>query len=154
MFSQCETTQQTPQAAISMRTRTAIQDLPQVLGKSYGALFTYLGVAGEKPAGTPFVAYHNMDMQNLDIEVGVPVSIKLAGNSDIKASQIPGGKAATCTYTGPYNAIEAAYTALQQFIKDHQYRATGVCYEFYLNDPATTPPENLQTKIVFPLKGK
>jgi len=27
-----------------------------------------------------------------------------------------------------------------------------VAYEFYLNDPQTTPPSELQTQVVFPLK--
>ena len=34
----------------------------------------YLAEQSEQPAGAPFVAYYNMDMQNLDVEIGFPVT--------------------------------------------------------------------------------
>ena len=83
-------------------------------------------------------------MQNLDIEFGFPVGRRLAGKSDIQASEIPGGKVATCLYTGPYSEIEPAYNALSQWIKDNGYEATGVACEMYLNDPAQTPPPRVE----------
>ncbi len=91
-------------------------------------------------------------MSDLDIGVGFPVSGALSGRDDIQAGEIPGGKMATCFYTGPYEEIEAPYTALTQWVEEHDYEATGVAYEMYLNDPQDTPPEALQTLIMFPLK--
>jgi len=70
-----------------------LETMAQVLGKAYGAIAQYLGELGEQPAGPPFVAYYNMDMQALDVEIGFPVSRKLSGKGDIQASEIPGGKA-------------------------------------------------------------
>ena len=29
---------------------------------------------GKQPAGVPYAAYHNLDMQDMDVEVGFPVS--------------------------------------------------------------------------------
>ncbi len=49
-----------------------------------------------------------------------------------------------------YNAL--AYNALNEYIAQNKHESTGVVYEFYLNDPAETPEEELQTQIVFPLK--
>jgi effector-binding domain-containing protein len=37
-------------------------------------------------------------------------------------------------------------------MKSKGYEVTGVCYEIYLNDPQRTPPESLQTQIVFPIQ--
>lgn len=93
-----------------------------------------------------------MDMQNLDVEIGFPVSKKLPGKDDIQAGEIPGGKAATCLYVGPYGEIEPAYNALLEWVKDNGYEASGVAYEMYLNDPQQSPPQELQTQVVFPLK--
>jgi effector-binding domain-containing protein len=53
--------------------------------------------------------------------------------------------------TGRYGDITPAYDALTQFVKEQGYEPTGISYEFYLNDPAETPQEQLQTQIVFPL---
>jgi effector-binding domain-containing protein len=70
----------------------------------------------------------------------------------MQPGQIPGGKQATCLYIGPYNAIEPAYNGLMEYIGQSGHEATGVAYEFYLNDPSETPEGELQTQIVFPLK--
>jgi effector-binding domain-containing protein len=152
MSYKCEVKEQSAQPALSIRTRTAVQDLAQVLGEAYSAMAQYLGELGEQPAGPPFTAYYNMDMQDLDVEIGFPVYKRLPGKDDIKASEIPGGEAATCLHTGPYSEIGPAYNALSEWIKDNGYEVTGVAYEVYLDDPAQTPPQELRTQILFPLK--
>jgi len=152
MSYKCEAKEQSAQPTLSIRTRTPVQDLPQVLGKAYGAIAQYLGKLGEQPVGPPFVAYYNMDMQNLDVEIGFPVSGRFPGKDDIAACEIPAGKVAACLYVGPYNEIEPAYKALSQWIEDNGYEATGVAYEMYLSDPTQTSPQELKTQIVFPLK--
>jgi effector-binding domain-containing protein len=111
----------------------------------------YLGELGVTPAGAPFVAYFNMDMQDLDMEVGFPVAQPLPGGGEVQSSEIPGGKVATCLHTGPYPEISQAYQALSTWVNENGYKMTGVSYEFYLNDPQETPPEALQTQILFPL---
>ena len=148
----CEVKELPAQPVLSIRTKSAVQGLPQVLGVSLGAIAQYLGSLGENPTGAPFVAYYNMDMQNLDIEIGFPVSRPLAGQGNIQPNQIFGGKLATCLHVGPYSDIRPAYDALTQFIKEKGVEPTGVAYEFYLNDPQTVQPSELQTQIYFPLK--
>ena len=153
MSYKCEVKEQAAQPVLSIRTRTSVQDIPQVLGKAYGAIAQYLGELGEQPAGPPFTAYYNMDMQNLDIECGFPVSRRLAGKNEIQASEIPSGKVATCLYTGPYSEMEPAYDALSRWIEDNGYEATGVVCEMYWSDPDKTPPQELKTQIAFLLKS-
>ena len=152
MSYKCEVKKQPAQTTLAVCTRTSVQELPQVLGQAYGAIAQYLGELGEQPAGPPFVAYHNEDMQDLDVEIGFPVARELPGRGDIQASEIPGGKVATCLHVGPYAEIEPAYTALSEWMRENGHEATGVAYEMYLNDPQQTPPEELQTQIMFPLK--
>jgi effector-binding domain-containing protein len=149
---ECEVMMQTAQPTLSVRTRTTVQDLPHVLGSAYRAIAQYLGELGEQPVGPPFAAYYNMDMQDLDVEAGFPVSKELAARDDIKPGEIPSGKIATCLYTGPYSDIEPAYKELFQWIEDNGYEATGVAYEMYLNDPAQTPPEEWKTQVILRLK--
>jgi effector-binding domain-containing protein len=152
MSYKCEIKEQSTQPALSIRTSTSVEHLPQVFGDAFGAIAQYLGELGEEPAGPPFAAYYNMDMQDLDVEIGIPVTKSLRGRDDIKASGIPGGQVATCLHTGPYSEIEPAYNALSEWMKENGYEATGVAYEMYLDDPAETPPQELKTQILFPLK--
>lgn len=154
MFTRCEIKEQPAQPVMSIRMRTKVQDLPNVLGKAFMDTATAIGEQGQQPIGPPFVAYYNMDMQDLDIEVGFPVAKKLQAKENVKPGEIAAGKVATTVYTGPYgDGMKEAYEALMKYVADSGKEATGVAYEIYFNSPMDTPPEKLQTQIVFPLKG-
>ncbi|NLT13201.1 MAG: AraC family transcriptional regulator, partial [Clostridiales bacterium] len=49
MFDTFELIEQKEQPVLSVRTRTPVGNLTAVLGKAYGAIFTYLGQMGENP---------------------------------------------------------------------------------------------------------
>jgi effector-binding domain-containing protein len=149
----CMIKEQPSQPVLSIRTRTSIQNLSQAIGSAYGKIMPYLNQLGEQPGGVPFVAYFNMDMQDLDIEIGFPVSHELPGQGEVLAGTIPAGKAATCVYVGPYEGMKEVYAGLDQWMKENQCQPTGVVYEFYYNSPMDTPPDQLKTEIVFPLVG-
>jgi effector-binding domain-containing protein len=149
----CELKQLPAQPVLFTRTRTPVENLPQELGKAYDAILKYLAGLSEAPSGPPYACYYNMDMQDLDVEIGFPVAQKLPGNDEIQADEIPAGLYAACEYTGPYSEIgPEAYDPLNHFVTDQGYTPTGVAYEYYLNDPSETPQEELKTRIVFPLQ--
>jgi len=151
MISTCEIVDQPEQTVLSIRIRSSVEQLPAELGKAYGAIMQYLGELGAYPSGEPFAAYYNMDMQNLDVEAGFPVTHALPGKSEILCSVVPTRKVATCVYTGPYADCGPGYEELTTFIKESGHEPTGVAIEYYLNGPET-PPQDQQTRIVLPLK--
>jgi effector-binding domain-containing protein len=152
MISPCETVQQELQPTLFVRTRTPVHSLPETIDKGYAAVMQRLGALNEQPAGEPYVGYYNMDMQNLDVEMGFPVSRELPGEGEVRAGNLPAGRVATCVFTGPYNEMEPAYHSMSDWLAVNGYEPTGVVYEIYLNDPGVTPPQELMTRIVFPLK--
>jgi effector-binding domain-containing protein len=152
MAYQCAINEYQPRPTLVVRTRVAVQNLPQTLGSAFGAVLGCLSQVGQQPAGPPFVAYHNMDMQAMEIEAGFPIFMPMDGQDDVQAGEIPGGKYASCLHIGPYPEVKAAYDALGQYMAEQGVVPTGIAYEFYLNDPGNTPPEELQTEILFPLK--
>jgi effector-binding domain-containing protein len=148
----CELRETAAQPALTIRTTASAQNLPDVLAQGFADLVQHLGWLHAQPAGAPYVAYYNKDVQHLDIEIGIPVVAPLPGEGEIRLREIPAGKMAACLYTGPYNELESAYTALTEWVTAEGYTATGVAYEQYLNDPLNTPQQDLQTLILFPLK--
>ncbi len=148
----CEIKEQPAQPTLSIRTQTSVQNMPQVLGQVFGEIAQYLGRLGEQPAGMPYTAYFNMDMQNLDVEIGFPVARPLPAQGQIQPSEIPGGQVATCLFVGPYDQLGLAYEALTKYATDQGFSPTGAAYEFYLNDPRQEPKQEPQTLILFPLK--
>jgi effector-binding domain-containing protein len=147
----CVLSQKPPQPTLAIRARSAVQNLPELMGRSFGAVAQYLGELGESPAGMPFAAYYNLDMNDLDLEIGFPVGQPLPGRGEVQPGEIPGGWQASLLFTGPYDAMEPAYKALTEFIQNSGHQPTGVAYEFYLNDPTGLSPEEAQTLIMFPL---
>ena len=149
----CNLTQKEAQPVLSIRSRSAVQGMPELMGRCFGAVAQYLGELGEAPAGMPFAAFYNMDMNDMDVEIGFPVGRALPGRGEIRASEIPGGWQATLLFIGPYDDMVPAYEALGEFVKAEGHEATGVTYEFYLNDPSGLSPDQAQTLIMFPLKS-
>jgi effector-binding domain-containing protein len=137
----------------TVRTRTRGEDLPEVMGRCFGTVMEHLGAVGVEPAGPPFAAYHNSDMENLDLEVGFPVSAVIAGGDEVQAGTIPGGHVAVGLHTGPYDQLDETYEKLTGYITGQGLHPEQSIYEFYLNDPGEVEPAQLQTEVYIPLRA-
>ncbi len=151
MSTTCEIKEQAAMPVLSVRTRCAAAELQQVLGQTYGKIEAHLAQAGAQPVYAPFVVYYNMDMDALDMDVGFPVAPGVPGEGEIQACELPAGRVLTAFYTGPYEGLPEAYAAVDAFAQEHNVKRRGMVYEFYHNDPAVTPPDQLITEIVFQL---
>jgi effector-binding domain-containing protein len=151
MNQNCERTTRELSPSAVIRTRCSVKDLPNVIGPIYQSIGGYFQANGILPAGPPYVGYHNDDMQDLDLEIGFPVMEPIEGQDEIVPSSIPAGEFASTMHIGPYHEIEQAYTRLSAWIEAQSFQPAGQCYEIYLNDPADTPQDALQTLILFPL---
>ncbi len=75
----CEIVETKDQPVLSIRTRTRVQDLPPLIGQAYGKIMARMAELAVEAAGNPFVAYYNLNMEDLDVELGFPVDVKLEG---------------------------------------------------------------------------
>jgi effector-binding domain-containing protein len=140
------------QPVLSVQTTTSVDKMPDLLGAIYHSIVNYIIDCGEEPLGPAFVAYYDMDMENLNIEIGFPVAKEMQGKGDIKLRYIPAGKKATGFHKGPYTEIGSVYDRLATWISEKGYEPTGVVYEYYYNSPQEIPESELLTKIEFLLK--
>ena len=125
-----ELLQSNDQPIISIRTVTTAEQLHNLIADSFFKMATYLNELGEYPNGVPFVAYHNLDMQNLDAEIGFPVTKILPDRENIKAGYLPAGQSIFCMYRGPYNQIEPVYEEMAEWIKIRGLEPVGSAYEY------------------------
>jgi effector-binding domain-containing protein len=121
-----------------------------LIGAGYGKLAVYLGELGEYLSDVPYVAYHNMDMQNLDVEIGFPVPKALPGMGDIRSGSIPEGRVVSCMYRGAYREMVPTYTEMADWIEKNGLQPAGTAYECYYNGPEY-PESELLTMIVMPV---
>ncbi|MFP4383744.1 MAG: GyrI-like domain-containing protein [Spirochaetia bacterium] len=140
-----------PKNTLAVNALCSVEELPMVLGESYGRIMQVMKEKKTFPSGAPFVIYKNDDMQALDLEIGFPVMKRVEGNGEVKAGILPGGVCAVARHKGPYSTIEKTYENLTAFIKEKGKNPSGICYEVYLNDPEKTKPEKLKTDVVFTL---
>lgn len=138
---------------VSIRMTVPVERLPEVMGKSFWEIMEYLNREGIPPAGPPFGYYHNMDMANLDVEMGFPVREELPGDGRVKASTLPAGRVAVETHRGPYETMEETYNKVIGELKERGLEMDEFMYEFYLNDPDEVSPEEIETEIYMPVKG-
>lgn len=137
---------------LSVRYRTSGTELSATMGPIYGEIAAFMGKKGIPFVGAPFAAYYNMDMDDLDVEIGFSVASPTQGDGRINATNLPGGSFATAKHTGPYATIEETYNALTAFVSEKGLQTESYMFEEYLNSPEDTPPEKLETVIYFPLK--
>jgi effector-binding domain-containing protein len=140
------------QLVLYIRTRTSLDKLPQLIGGSYMKIANYLCSLGEQPMGVPYTAYYNLDMQNLDVEMGFPVTKALPETEEIKTREIETQQVVSTMHQGPYAKMEPTYIELFKWIEENGYHPTGVCYEYYHNSPEEVPESELLTEIVLPIK--
>lgn len=148
----CEIKEIKDNHTLAVRTRAPVEGLPQAIGEAYGGIMKYLGELKQQPIGMPFVIYYNLDMQDLDVEIGFPVSEQFNDSGEIKASHLPIGKVASCIHMGPYEQMKPTYDAFTEWIQQNNYKTTGVVIEYYYNDPREVSSEEIMTEIQFLLK--
>ncbi len=152
MSIKCEMVELEVQKTLCKRTRCAMQNLPSLIEKTYLEIIQYMGEIGEQPSGVPYIGYFNMDMNDLEVEIGFPVSKDMAEKENIIMSEIPAGKYATVIHMGSYTKLESSYNILMEWMEENHLQGTYIGYEYYLNDPGKFPEDKLETKILFQLK--
>ncbi|QID19344.1 AraC family transcriptional regulator [Nitrogeniibacter mangrovi] len=77
-----------------------------------------------------------------------------AAEGEVMPLRMAAGPYACLIHVGPYAELEAAYQRVFAWIaREGHELAEAPCFEEYLNDPASTPPLALRTRIMVPLLG-
>ncbi len=137
------------QPVMSVRVTTSLKDMPGIVGPNFGKVVDYIVKNGAEPLGPAFIAYFNMDMDNLIIEIGFPVTQELEGNAEIALRYIPAGRKAIGFHKGAYSELGTLYERLTRFISEKGHQPSGIVYEYYYNSPEEVPESELLTKAEF-----
>ncbi|HEY0678851.1 MAG TPA: GyrI-like domain-containing protein [Chitinophagaceae bacterium] len=116
-------------------TANSAEEIGNVLGNAYSELFTFIGLNGLKPEKV--MAFYHSYHPPFIFDAGVEINrtpFTLTGR--IRARTIEGGHALIAHYQGPYESVDVAYTAIGNWLKEHNKQSKGQPFEVYLNDPA------------------
>ena len=137
-----------------IRGHTSLTGMPGFVGGAYGEIFGTLGRQGVRPAGPPFILYHDPEFkeEDIDVEVAVPVSEPVEASGRIVGGTLPAGSIACTLHLGPYEGIGGAYRAVTAWIEEHGREFAGPPREVYLVGVGQAEPAAYRTEIQFPIR--
>jgi len=121
------------------------------------AIMKLMGIAMQKGiAGPPFGVYHNSPKETAEADLKWDVCVKVAEGSKAEAPfevrSAETFEAAVMTCTGPYEQTGPCCGVLDAWLEANGYSRSGPPREEWLGNPAATPAEELQARIVYPVE--
>jgi len=124
-----------------------------VLTVVYSRLGKYLQDNNLAMQGPPLTITTSYDKTGWKFDAGVPVERNdAATREDIQAGATYAGNAVQFTHVGPYDRIGDTITKAYAWLAVQGYKPKGRLIEDYVSDPGTTAPEQLQTRLTFPVE--
>jgi AraC family transcriptional regulator len=129
---------------------------------AFGKLYPWVMSKGYQPVGAAMAVYYTSPADTPEHQARWELRTELAGEvapltpdeNGLGVKRVEGAQVAFALHKGPYQKIEAAYSAIFEWITANGYQISGPVEESYLNDPARTPPEELLTEIRIPVRKK
>jgi effector-binding domain-containing protein len=121
---------------------------------AFKSLNEYFDKQGLKPNGPAMTIYTQTDDTGFSFEAALPVAVAPANppKGDIAVGQAPSGKALKFVHRGSYDAMDATYEAITNYLDDKGLDAKDLFIEEYASDPATTVPDKLVINVYVPIK--
>lgn len=106
--------------------------------------------------GAPFICYYvlNQETKVGEMELCVPTAETPTVNG-IEVKDIPRIKALSVTHIGPYETMQNAYIAIDQYAREHNLMLQPPFREVYIKGPGMFlkgNPDKYITEILFPIK--
>lgn len=140
---------------LAIRGRVSAGEIGPESGRAFADLFGHLAMVGREPAGPPLSLYPELwsDEEEIEVVWCVPVSRPLSGAGRAGGMELPAVAAAAVLHAGPYEAIGAAYAALQAFVQERGHEPAGPPREVYLTGPAQTLDAGaFRTEVLWPIR--
>lgn len=113
------------------------------------AVAEYLRLHGIAPCGFPFARYHLRPDGVFEVEAGLPIAVRIAGDTHIRPSSLPGGHVVVAWHIGPYEQLAAAYAAIDTWLRAEHGSRTGDAWEVY-HDLPNRDPRHWRTEVMQP----
>lgn len=150
------TTEEAAQRLVAAtRIHTSLPNVGADIGAAFALLVQALTQAEIAPTGPPLLVQHDVidEETDGDIEICIPIGSAFPDqNDEVYSRELEGGTVATTVHHGRYDEIPPAYHTLTGWISKNGYEIAGPPREIYLNDPQLVPPNELQTRVEFPIR--
>ena len=143
-----------PTPCLTVRLRTDFDGFVRQIGPTLGHIANVIHRQGAQPDGAPFARYHQdeFDPDDIDAEIGIPLSTPLQSAGDVQSCTLPTGPLASTLHAGPHEQVGGAYAALLSWMAEHGRRRAGPPMESYLVAPKHgVRPADYRTEVSWPV---
>ena len=140
---------------VSCTTASAPDQISAEMASGFGEIIGFMAQNQVEAAGPPLSIYSSFNETVTAFDVAIPISETDAARIDfdgsVKSGSTPGGKALKAVHTGPYDQLAATYQSLYAHAAAEGLNV-GLAWEYYMNDPGETAPEDLVTEVYISLR--
>lgn len=124
-------------------------EISAAMGRAFGTVMGHMQENAIAPAGPALSVYYGYDPAKMDFRAGFVVTegdLEKAGGA-VKADRTPAGRVVHFTHVGPYEKLRDSYGELMAWMEREGLSIGAPSWEVYVNDPDSTPEEELLTEI-------
>jgi len=132
---------------------TTFASLPQDMSEAIGTLQSETTNAAMNTSG-PVIAVYTEEMhpdRPWNCEVCVGIAQAFTEHPVLRSHELPGGTVATLTHQGAYTGLKGSYDAMFGWFSANGHTYAGQPREIYLNSPEEVSPDELLTRLEFPV---
>jgi AraC family transcriptional regulator len=128
--------------------------------KGFHTVMRFIESHGLRANGQPRAIYTDYGVAGVSFTLAVPVAAgegRDVEEPDVTVATLPGGAAYRFTHIGPYPTLAATYGEITRFMigrglmkSEADWARYSPMWEEYVNDPDTTPADDLITYIYLP----
>ncbi len=143
-----------PQLQVAaVRVHVTADTVAREVGRAFSALRRALEERQAETTGPPMLISHDVidDESDGDLEVAAPVAAPFDATGEVVGRSLESCTVASVEHQGPFAEVAPAYQRLAEWVSEHDLDITGPTREVYLTDPQQVAPEQLRSRVEFPV---
>lgn len=144
------------QRYVGIPNQSSIDNMEEVMPKDFEILYNFLKDKNVPMDRNPFAIYETFDIykKHTRFITAYPIMEDVEVSSPFIKGKVELQNVINVTHTGAYHHLANAWSTAMAYsrFKKLKIKKQPVGFEFYLNDPDTTPNEDLITDVMVPLR--
>ena len=147
---------------VAVLRRVPMSEIGRISASTHDLVLDFVRQGGGEP-GAPLIKYNLVDMDGImELEFGVLLNSDVTATGEFFVGELPAGRYATITHTGPYDELYDVTGLFVGWAKergiawDSEPEGAGERFvsrvETYLNDPADVAEQELVTQLDFKVR--